>query len=120
MSKTSTLSKPSSPKMVPKFASCWRIATRVFASKVWPKPVLRREIQGAHYHRQTEEIYYILRGTGMITIDGETRTIGPFDAIAIAPGQIHTILNTGSEPLVFLCTCAPAYEHDDTVLVAEE
>ena len=58
-----------------------------------------------HYHRQTEEIYYILRGTGMMTIDGESRPVGPLDAIAIPPGQIHTILNTGSEPLVFLCTC---------------
>ena len=72
-----------------------------------------------HYHRQTEEIYYILRGTGTMTIDGETRAIGPLDAIAIPPGQIHTILNTGSETLVFLCTCAPAYEHEDTVLVGE-
>ncbi|HEY2760822.1 MAG TPA: cupin domain-containing protein [Pirellulales bacterium] len=73
-----------------------------------------------HYHRQTEEIYYILRGTAIMTIDDETREVGPLDAIAIPPGQTHTILNTGSEILVFLCTCAPAYEHDDTVLVAEE
>jgi len=70
-----------------------------------------------HYHRLTEEIYYILCGTGKMTIDGESRDVGPLDAIAIPPGQVHTILNTGSEPLVFLCTCAPAYEHDDTVLV---
>lgn len=72
-----------------------------------------------HFHRQTEEIYYILRGTGLMTIGDETRPVGPCDAIAIPPGAVHTILNTGDEMLVFLCTCAPAYENDDTVLVAE-
>ena len=39
------------------------------------------------------------------------------DAVAIPPGQVHQIVNTGAEPLVFLCCCAPAYEHADTVLV---
>jgi mannose-6-phosphate isomerase-like protein (cupin superfamily) len=71
----------------------------------------------AHYHRQTEEIYYILTGKGDMTIGDENQTVGPGDAIAIPPKMIHQIVNTGAEPLVFLCTCAPAYEHDDTVLV---
>jgi mannose-6-phosphate isomerase-like protein (cupin superfamily) len=73
----------------------------------------------AHYHPQTEEIYYILRGRGTMRIDAETRTVGPGDAIAIPPGRVHQITNGGSEPLVFLCCCAPCYEHTDTVLVEE-
>jgi len=71
----------------------------------------------AHFHFRTEEIYYILRGTGQMTIDAQQRPVGPGDAIAIPPGAVHTILNSGDEALVFLCCCAPAYEHDDTVLV---
>ena len=39
------------------------------------------------------------------------------DAIAIPPGALHQITNTGSEALKFLCCCAPGYEHEDTVLV---
>jgi mannose-6-phosphate isomerase-like protein (cupin superfamily) len=70
-----------------------------------------------HYHPRTEEIYYILKGEGEMTIGDEQRSVGPADAIAIPPGQIHTIRNTGNEMLVFLCCCAPGYEHDDTVLV---
>lgn len=73
-----------------------------------------------HYHRQTEEIYYILRGGGTMTIGSEERAVAPGDAIAIPPGEIHTIVNSATEPLVFLCCCAPSYEHDDTVLVEEE
>jgi len=69
-----------------------------------------------HHHAVTEEIYYILSGTALMTLAGESRDVGPGDAIAIPPGTRHTIRNTGPEELVFLCTCAPAYEHADTFL----
>ena len=69
-----------------------------------------------HHHPKTEEIYYILAGTGRMEIEGQTREVGPGDAVAIRPGCSHCIQNTGSEDLVFLCSCAPGYEHTDTVL----
>ena len=69
-----------------------------------------------HHHAVTEEIYYILSGSAAMTLGGETRPVGPGDAIAIPPGMRHTIRNTGSDELVFLCTCAPGYEHSDTFL----
>jgi mannose-6-phosphate isomerase-like protein (cupin superfamily) len=71
-----------------------------------------------HYHQRTEEIYFILEGSGTMQIGEQSRAVGPGDAIAIPPGAVHTIRNTGNGPLRFLCCCAPAYEHDDTVLVA--
>jgi mannose-6-phosphate isomerase-like protein (cupin superfamily) len=71
-----------------------------------------------HYHRLTEEIYYILEGTGDMQLgEDDRRNVGPGDAIAIPPGLAHTIKNTGDVTLKFLCCCAPAYEHDDTVLI---
>ncbi len=69
-----------------------------------------------HYHPKTEEIYYITHGRGRIRIEDEVREIKAGDAIAILPGQKHKLWNTGSEPLRLLCCCAPAYEHDDTIL----
>ena len=72
-----------------------------------------------HYHRQTEEIYYITHGTGRIRIDGELRDVSAGDAIAIRPGQKHKLWNTGSGPLRLLCCCAPAYEHSDTIITEE-
>ncbi len=69
-----------------------------------------------HHHAVTEEIYYILSGTAAMTLGTETRPVGPGDAIAIPPGIRHTIRNTGPGELVFLCTCAPGYEHADTFL----
>jgi mannose-6-phosphate isomerase-like protein (cupin superfamily) len=72
-----------------------------------------------HYHPRTEEIYYILAGSGLMRIGDETRAVGPGDAIAIPPGSVHQITNAGPDELKFLCCCAPGYEHDDTVLLGD-
>jgi mannose-6-phosphate isomerase-like protein (cupin superfamily) len=69
-----------------------------------------------HYHIQTEEIYFITHGSGRIRIEQETRAVKVGDAIAIRPGQKHKLWNSGPEPLRLLCCCAPAYEHEDTVV----
>lgn len=70
-----------------------------------------------HYHIRTEEIYYILTGEGRMEVGPETRLVKPGDAIAIPPGEVHTITNTGPGQLKFICCCAPGYEHEDTVLI---
>lgn len=70
-----------------------------------------------HYHRETEEIYYVVCGEGLMQVADEKRPVGPGDAVAIPPGTPHQITNTGDEVLAFLCCCAPCYEHDDTVMV---
>ncbi len=67
-----------------------------------------------HLHPNTEEIYYILIGQGMMAIREEQRPVGPGDAIGIAPGCPHQIRNTGATDLVFLCCCVPAYRDEDT------
>ncbi len=71
-----------------------------------------------HHHARTEEIYYVLEGEGIARIGDETRAVGPGDAIAIPPGVVHQIRNPGQAVLKFLCCCAPAYEHADTVLAS--
>jgi len=74
-----------------------------------------------HFHPQTEELYYVLRGHGRMRVGDAVRDVGPGDGIAIPPGAPHQITNTspdGGEDLVFLCCCAPAYTHDDTVMVS--
>src|SRR3981081_2569153 len=65
-----------------------------------------------HYHKKSEEFYFLLEGEGTMEIDGETRPVSSGDAILIPPGAWHQI--TASTPLRFLCCCAPPYAHDDT------
>ena len=70
-----------------------------------------------HYHIRMEEIYYVLRGKGKMSIEGEVREVKAGDGIAILPGSRHRIENIGTSDLVFLCCCTPAYTHEDTILV---
>ena len=72
-----------------------------------------------HHHPRSEEIYYILNGAAEIQIGAEVRAVRPGDAIAIPPGAQHRIHNTGDAELIFLCCCAPGYEHEDTILSQE-
>ncbi|MEM6911706.1 MAG: cupin domain-containing protein [Verrucomicrobiota bacterium] len=66
-----------------------------------------------HYHKVSEEFYYITQGEGRMEIDGASQRVGPGDAILIPPGAWHQI-TAGAEPLRLLCCCAPPYAHEDT------
>jgi mannose-6-phosphate isomerase-like protein (cupin superfamily) len=70
-----------------------------------------------HYHKETEEIYYVIRGRGLMKIGDEKREVNEGDGIVIEPGMKHKIWNKSDVDLVFLCCCAPAYTHNDTVIV---
>ena len=66
-----------------------------------------------HYHAETEEIYYLVEGSGEMELDGDRRPVSPGDAILIPAGAWHQI-RAGVEELRFLCCCAPPYRHEDT------
>lgn len=72
----------------------------------------------AHYHPHTEEIYYLLQGEAVMAIEAEQSNVHAGDAILIPAGMRHQIRNTGNEPLIVLCCCAPAYTDEDTLLCA--
>ena len=74
----------------------------------------------AHYHRVAEELYFFTAGSGRMTLGDEERDVRAGDCVVIPPGQVHGLTNTGGEPLVLLCCCAPAYSHEDTVLVTDQ
>lgn len=65
-----------------------------------------------HYHKLSEEFYFLLEGKGTMEIDGNSRAVGLGEAILIPAGAWHQI--TAVTPLRFLCCCAPPYAHEDT------
>ncbi|MGB0774557.1 MAG: cupin domain-containing protein [Akkermansiaceae bacterium] len=65
-----------------------------------------------HYHKLSEEIYFMLEGKAVMEIDGEERQIKPNDAVLIPSGAWHQI--TATTDIHFLCCCAPVYSHEDT------
>jgi mannose-6-phosphate isomerase-like protein (cupin superfamily) len=68
-----------------------------------------------HHHTVADEVYYVVSGAGRVRVDGETRVVGPGDAVIIQPGQRHKLWADGGEDLVLLVTCAPAYDVGEVV-----
>ena len=66
-----------------------------------------------HYHKETEEIYYILTGSGKVIIGAEGFEVGPGHAIFLPIGVSHQIINTGDHDLVFVCADAPVFDEGD-------
>jgi mannose-6-phosphate isomerase-like protein (cupin superfamily) len=55
------------------------------------------------YHEQHEdEIYYVLSGRGIMTIDGKPIEVGPGTAVLTRPGSSHGLKQAGNEDLVIL------------------
>lgn len=70
-----------------------------------------------HRHRQSEEIYHVTHGRGLMTLGDARFAILPGDSILIPPGTAHCVSNEGDAPLHILCCCVPAYAHEDTELL---
>ena len=58
---------------------------------------------GVGYHEQKEdEIYYVLSGRGVMTVDGKSFDVGPGTAVLTRPGSSHGLKQAGNEDLVIL------------------
>lgn len=55
-----------------------------------------------HKHAGQEEVYYFVKGSGTIFLDDEPHTVKAGDVVLIEDG-VHHRVETGSEPLHFLC-----------------
>ena len=55
------------------------------------------------YHLQKEdEVYYVVSGTGRMTVDGTPFDVGPGDALLTRPGSSHGLVQTGGKDLVLI------------------
>lgn len=56
-----------------------------------------------HKHKQNEEVYIILKGEGIITVDGSAVNVKEGSAVKIMPEASRTIENTGDGEFEFIC-----------------
>jgi len=70
---------------------------------------LRIDNSRYHYHRHMTELYYVLSGSGTITLDGETHPVQAGDLVLIRPGVRHT----SEGDMNVLITGVPAGETTD-------
>lgn len=68
-----------------------------------------------HHHREIEEIYYVVSGSGLMTVGDDTREVSAGDAVYVPRGCRHTLRNTGSETIKLILVCGPAFFYEDQV-----
>lgn len=54
-------------------------------------------------HHQHEHVVVVLRGQGQVRLDASWHELHFGDTVYIAPGEVHQLRNSGTEPFGFLC-----------------
>ena len=57
---------------------------------------------GFHTHTGDFELYYILKGTGVVNDNGEEKPVGTGTLIYTPDGDSHSLLNTGDDEMELL------------------
>jgi mannose-6-phosphate isomerase-like protein (cupin superfamily) len=92
---------------------------RTCTSKHLTTTLVELEVGGSqriHSHAP-EQVYFILAGSGEMTVGTETRQVGPGDCVFIPSGSPHGIVNRGSEPLRYFSAAAPAFTPEELATV---
>lgn len=64
-------------------------------------------VSPAHSHPDSEEMVYILEGTGRVWIDGEVGELRQGSAVLFPKGLPHMLANASDAPLRAVCVYAP-------------
>ncbi|HEV8257330.1 MAG TPA: cupin domain-containing protein [Casimicrobiaceae bacterium] len=60
-----------------------------------------------HTHKVQEQVYHVLKGEGLMEMDGRRQVVRKHDVIFIPPGVEHGITNTGLTDLTFIVVTTP-------------
>jgi len=66
---------------------------------------------------KSSEIYYVLEGSGNLTIDNELHFLQKDDSAYVPPNTKQFIENSGKEDLKFLCIVEPAWKAESEILL---
>ena len=73
---------------------------------------LESEKESRLHKLTSSEIYYILEGAGIFTMDNEDFEIKKDDSVYVPPNTEQKIRNAGSDLLKFFCIVEPAWTQD--------
>ena len=67
-----------------------------------------------HRHAESDEIYYVLEGKGVLTLGEKLYSLKARSCVFLPAGSVHAVRCDGDEALRILCICAPPYTHEQT------
>lgn len=65
--------------------------------------------QPVHRHRDSEQVYVVVRGRGLMTVGRDTAEVGEGTLIRVPPDTDHAIEGASEEPLVVVTATAPPF-----------
>jgi len=65
-------------------------------------------VPAPHYHRQVDEVVYVLDGTLTMSLDGQKRELRKGDSLFVPRGSVHGFENVQSEVARSLAVLSPA------------
>jgi quercetin dioxygenase-like cupin family protein len=68
-----------------------------------------------HVHAIQEQVYYVLEGQGVLTLNDDKHLMTTHDYVYVPPGVRHSFTNTGTQGLVFLVITTPAFDEEESV-----
>jgi mannose-6-phosphate isomerase-like protein (cupin superfamily) len=66
---------------------------------------------GEEAHKNTDEILFVVKGKGEVTLSGRKEQMRRHDAVFVASGEDHNLKNVGRKDLKLLCVCSPPSSH---------
>jgi mannose-6-phosphate isomerase-like protein (cupin superfamily) len=70
-------------------------------------------IQHVHAH-ESEQMYYIMEGSGLMTLDDEQQRVETGDCIFFSSFSRHGLENIGGTILRYLSAASPSFEKEDS------
>ncbi len=70
-------------------------------------------VRPAHSHPHSEELIYIINGSGKVMIENEVGVVRAGSAVLFEEGKIHMLKNTGDTEMKVICFFAPATNIDN-------
>jgi mannose-6-phosphate isomerase-like protein (cupin superfamily) len=69
-----------------------------------------------HFHVQSEEVFFVIAGSGAIVVDGVHHSLNEGDAVLVMPNERHALVTGPAENLRVLLISTPAYDPEDFFL----
>ena len=69
------------------------------------------------WHRlKSSEVYYFIAGHGVMKVEEESMVVEAGSVVYVPPGAKQSLLNSGMDPVEFLCLVDPAWTAEDEVV----
>ena len=70
-----------------------------------------------HYHKKLTEVYFVLKGSIGVEIDGKVEHLDKGSLIMISPNTNHKAWKTSKADAEILVACCPPWSEEDEILV---